>query len=335
MSNRRFVPWVVVLALGLTTIAASPASAQRSTITGTVTDASTSQPIAGVQVQVTGTNTGATTGDNGRYTIPNLGPGTYTVTFRRVGYNPATVQSVAVAAGAPTTLDQRLTVSVLRLQSMVVTASSDPIEGVKAPFSVGRVNAEDIKSVPTINSAAAAIQGKVAGVNIIRGRGQHGEGVSVQLRTPQNIRKDNGPMYVVDGVILGSTFSGTTVDLESLDIETVELIKGASAAALYGSRAANGVISIRTSRGASLAVGESMINARSEFGQSYAPQNINVSQFHHYALNAAGQYVGPSGNPTTSRSNRGLSPDGFVDNPYPGQTFDNIDRFFNPGQFQS
>ena len=335
MSNRRFVPWVVVLALGLTTIAASPASAQRSTITGTVTDASTSQPIAGVQVQVTGTNTGATTGDNGRYTIPNLGPGTYTVTFRRVGYNPATVQSVAVTAGAPTTLDQRLTVSVLRLQSMVVTASSDPIEGVKAPFSVGRVNAEDIKSVPTVNSAAAAIQGKVAGVNIIRGSGQPGEGVSVQLRTPQNIRKDNGPMYVVDGVILGSTFSGTTVDLESLDIETVEVIKGASAAALYGSRAANGVISIRTSRGNNLPENTTRIGTRSEFGQSFAPTNIDVSKHHHFAMNEASQFVTSAGAPTTSRSNRGVDRDRFADNPYPGQTFDNIERFFNPGSFQT
>ena len=305
------------------------------TISGTVTEQTHGTPVGAVQVQVEGTTRGAVTSETGRYTIANLSPGTYTLTFRRVGYTPLSRADVQVATGTVTTLDVPLAVAVLRLQNMVVTATSDPIEGAKIPFSVGRVVAEDIKSVPTLNSAAAAIQGKVAGVSIIRGTGRPGEGVSVQLRTPQNIRKGNGPMYVVDGVILGSTFDATTVDLETLDIESVEVIKGASAAALYGSRAANGVISIRTARGGSLAVGEAMITARGEFGQSYAPQNINVAQHHHFMVNAAGQYVDPNGNPTTSRSNRGIDPNGFIDNPYPGQTFDNIARFFNPGAFQS
>ena len=335
MGAPRFVRGLLVRALGLTALFASSAQAQQGTLTGVVTDETSRQPIAAVQVQVVGTTRGAVTGENGRYTIANLPAGSYSVTFRRVGYNPATVQNVTVTAGGTTTADAAMSVSVLRLQAMVVTATSDPIEGVKAPFSVGRVTADDIKSVPTVNSAAAAIQGKVAGVNIIRGSGRPGEGVSVQLRTPQNIRVSNSPMYVVDGVILGSTFSGTTVDLESLDIENVEVIKGASAAALYGSRAANGVISIRTSRGTSLPEGSTRISTRSEFGQSYAPSNVSISKSHHFAMNAANQFVTSTGNPTTSRTNRGLAADRFQDNEYPGQTFDNIARFFNPGSFQT
>ena len=335
MGTRMLVSAVIGLSVGLTAAMATPALAQNGSITGTVTDAASRQPVGAVQVQIQGTTRGATTSDVGRFTIPNLAPGSYTVTYRRVGYTPFTRENVQVTAGAPTVADAALTVSVLRLQSMVVTASSDPIEGVKAPFSVGRVTAEDIKSVPTMNSAAAAIQGKVAGVNIIRGSGQPGEGVSVQLRTPQNIKKSNSPMYVVDGVVLGSTFDGTTVDLEALDIESVEVIKGASAAALYGSRAANGVISIRTSRGAGLPEGSTRISTRSEFGQSFAPQNIDVAQHHQFEMNAAGQFVTPQGNPTTSRSNRAVSADGFIDNPFPGQTFNNIERFFNPGSFNT
>ena len=330
-----FVRRMLVTALALTALLGASAYAQTGTLTGVVIDAASRQPVTAVQVQVVGTTRGIVTADNGRYTIANLPVGTYTVTFRRVGYNPATAQSVSVTAGATTTLDIEMSVSVLRLQAMVVTASSDPIEGVKAPFSVGRVTADDIKSVPTVNSAAAAIQGKVAGVNIIRGSGRPGEGVSVQLRTPQNIRKGNSPMYVVDGVILGSTFDGTTVDLESLDIESVEVIKGASAAALYGSRAANGVISIRTSRGTSLPEGSTRIATRSEFGQSFAPTNVSVSKHHHFAMNEADQFVTSAGNPTTSRTSRGIAADRFQDNPFPGQTFNNIERFFNPGSFQT
>ena len=71
--------------------------------------------------------------------------------------------------------------------------------------------------------------------------GQPGSGSSVMLRSPTAITKSNSPLYVVDGVVLGSTFSGTTVDLDALDIESVEVVKGAAAASLYGSRAASGV----------------------------------------------------------------------------------------------
>jgi TonB-linked SusC/RagA family outer membrane protein len=332
MGTRTLAPTILAVAFALS-VSARPALAQDGSLTGTVTDGASNQPIAAVQIAVQGTTRGATSGEAGRYTVANLSPGTYTITFRRVGYTPVSRDGVIIRAGQPTTLDVALTVSVLRLQSMVVTASSDPIEGVKAPFSVGRVTSEDIKSVPTTNSAAAAIQGKVAGVNIIRGSGQPGDGVGVQLRTPQNIKKGNGPMYVVDGVILGSEFTGTTVDLESLDIESVEVIKGASAAALYGSRAANGVISIRTSRGNSLPENTTRISTRTEFGQSYAPTNISVSRHHHFALNAANQFIAASGGPTTDRANRAIDADGFIDNEYPGQTFDNVKRFFNPGAF--
>jgi TonB-linked SusC/RagA family outer membrane protein len=327
--------WALLTAIGLTAVIATPAFAQNGTLSGTVTDAASNQPVGAVQVQVVGTTRGAVTSEAGRYTIANLPAGTYSLTFRRVGYTPATLQGIVVRAGEVTAADIALTVSVLRLQAMIVTASSDPIEGVKAPYTVGRVTAEDIKSVPTVNSAAAAIQGKVAGVNIIRGSGRPGEGVSVQLRTPQNIRVSNSPMYVVDGVILGSTFDGTTVDLESLDIESVEVIKGASAAALYGSRAANGVVSIRTSRGSSLPEGTTRISTRSEFGQSFAPKNVSVSKHHHFAMNEAAQFVTSAGAPTTARTGRGVDPDRFADNIYPGQTFDNIERFFNAGSFQT
>lgn len=308
-------------------------AAQTGTITGTVTDTG-AIPISVAQVGVEGTTLSAVTQENGRFTIRNVPAGTHRVSVRRVGFNPHTRADVVVPAGGTVTVDIQLSISALRLQNMVVTATSDPIEGVKAPFSVGRITAEDIKAVPTTNSAAASIQGKVAGVNIIRGSGQPGEGVSVQLRTPVNFQRSNSPMYVVDGVILGSTFSGTTVDLEALDIESVEVVKGAAAASLYGSRAANGVIAITTSRGRDLVEGQTRISYSTEYGFSQAPTNVNVSRHHEFLVNEQGEYLDSLGRVVTSLAQRVLDPDRIQDNPY-RQTYDNIGTFFRPGRFET
>ena len=328
-------PFAVVAALILGLGAATPrtAAGQAGTITGTVTDTG-GRPISVAQIGVEGTNLTAVSAENGRFTVRNVPSGTHRISVRRVGFSPYTQSDVVVPPGGTVEVNVRLSIAVLRLQNMVVTATSDPIEGVRAPFSVGRVTSEDIKSVPTTNSAAAAIQGKVAGVNIIRSSGQPGSGVSVQLRTPVNFQRSNSPMYVVDGVILGSTFSGTTVDLEALDIETIEVVKGAAAASLYGSRAANGVISITTSRGAGLPQGQTRIGYRTEFGFSQAPTNVNVSKHHEFLANSQGQYLDTLGNIITNLSLRQLDPNRIQDNSY-AKTYDNIGTFFKPGGFQT
>ena len=331
MSSRKFISAVLGLSLSLAA-GATTAAAQSGTIAGTVTDRGSGQPVSGAQVAIEGTTRGAVTQENGRFTIPNVGPGTYSVTIRRVGYIPATRRGITVTAGATATVDEVLEVSALRLQSMVVTGTTDPVEGVRAPFSVGRVNSEDLKTVPTVNSAAAAIQGKVAGVSIIRSSGQPGAGVQVQLRSPNNIRAGNSPMYVVDGVILGSTFDATTVDLEALDIESVEVVKGAAAASLYGSRAANGVISIKTSRGTSLAENETRISARTEFGRSSTPTNLSLNMHHYFLVDEQGRYINSAGQ-LVSPSGRIPDPDGISDNAFGRQTYNNIGNLFQPDGF--
>ena len=332
MTFRKF-GLVSVLAVVVGAAIPGAASAQSGSITGTVTDTA-GRPISVAQVGVEGTTLLAVTQENGRFSIANVPAGSHRLSVRRVGFNPYTRTGVVVPPGGTVNVEIALTVAALRLQNMVVTATSDPIEGVKAPFTVGRVTAEDIKSVPTTNSAAASIQGKVAGVNIIRSSGQPGDGVSVQLRTPVNFQRSNSPMYVVDGVILGSTFSGTTVDLEALDIESVEVVKGAAAASLYGSRAANGVISITTSRGKNLGEGQTRIGYRTEYGFSQAPTNVSVSKHHEFLANEQGEYLDSLGNVATSLSQRVLDPDRIQDNPY-RRTYDNIGTFFRPGQFQT
>ena len=154
-------------------------------------------------------------------------------------------------AGQTTTVNVQLEESVLSMQQLVVTGVTDPTAGIKLPYTVSRIDSMQLQ-VPTANSAIAALQGKVAGVNIIKGSGRAGAGVNILLRSPTAFEGSNTPLFVIDGVIIASDVGGlpTTGDIESSDIESIEVIKGAAAASLYGSRAAAGVISIKTNRGA-------------------------------------------------------------------------------------
>ena len=337
MSTRRSV-WFAGASL-LLLLGAVPAAAQGSRITGVVTDSATGQPLPGVTVMVQGTTLRNTTGESGRYQINGVSPGTHAVIAQRLGYIRGEQQNVVVSADAPTTVDFVLRVAVLRLQEITASATIDPIAGLQSPFSVGRVNRQDIATVPTTGSAAAAIQGKVAGVQIVRNNGQPGEGVSVQLRTPTVIMTDgtrsNSPMYVVDGVILAQQVGGTTVDLESLDIESVEVIKGAAAASLYGSRAAAGVISITTRRGRDLVEGTTRLTARSEYGFDMAPQNVNLTHSHNFLTDAQGNFIQANGDPITQLSQRVPAGDDFQDKAFPGQTYDNLKNVFRPGSFMT
>jgi TonB-linked SusC/RagA family outer membrane protein len=138
-------------------------------------------------------------------------------------------------------------------------------------------------------------------------------------------------MFVIDGVVLADV-DGTTIDLESLDIESVEVVKGAAAASLYGSRAASGVISITTSRGRGLALDQTRITARSEFGFEEAPKGIPLSNSHQFLQNDQGQWLDRNGN-VVDRSLRVVDSDNIMDNPYRTQVYDNISSYFRPGQF--
>ena len=303
--------------------------AQTGTVTGQVVDVASGSPMADVQISVQGTTLGMLSQPNGRFLIPSVPVGPQVIEARRIGYATQT-QEVDVTAGGSVTVSFQLTTSALSMQGITVTGSVDPIEGVKTPFTVGRVSQENLV-VPTTNSAVAALQGKVAGVNIVRGSGQPGSGVSVLLRTPTSIQRNNGPMYVVDGVILGTEFGGTTVDIESLDIASMEVVKGAAAASLYGSRAAGGVISITTNRGAGLNEGQTLISTRSEYGQSSLARRIPLTNRHHYLQSAPGQFINADGEPVPW-SDRTAGPVAFLDNEYP-ETFDNLGTFFTPGRF--
>lgn len=334
---RRIVPFAVRVAACLLILLApqlaSRADAQGTTgrITGVVTDSGTNRPLAGVQVSVAGARLGAATDAAGRYSINSVAAGTHVIEARRLGFRQSSRADVVVTAGSVTTVDLRLTGVPLTLEAVVSTGVVDPTSGTRVPFTVGRVDAANAP-VPATN-AVETIQGKIAGVTVVP-TGQPGTGTNILLRSPTSINKSNSPLIVVDGVILSQSFDASTADLESLDIESVEVVKGAAAASLYGSRASAGVIQIRTKRGAGLPTGPTRITARTEVGMNSLANNKHWAQYNYYMVDSsASTYVDAAGMPVT-RANRVPKPiySRFQSSPYPDSVYDQIQRFFDPGQ---
>jgi TonB-linked SusC/RagA family outer membrane protein len=300
-------------------------------IGGIVVDSASGRPLSAVQVSITGTRLGGATNETGRFTIFGVPAGTYTLDTRRVGYAVRRVPNITVTANGAPDVEIRLTSIALSLEAVVTTGLVDPASGTRVPFTVGRVDAENAP-VPASN-AIETIQGKIAGVTVIPS-GQPGSGTNILLRTPTSISKSTSPLIVVDGVILSQAFDGSSADLESMDIESVEVVKGAAAASLFGSRAASGVISIRTRRGNGLAEGTTTITTRSEVGNNALSGKIHWAGTHYYLTNASGEYVNAAGAVVTRAQRVPKAPySRFQDTPYRDPVFDQVDRFFSPGQF--
>ena len=324
-------------ALLLGGVTPAPVQAQGGTtgrVSGVVTDSATGQPLQAVQLFLSRgtTRLEARSSAEGRYLFPSVPAGTYGLEAIRLGYRRVLRANIAVAAGQTLPYDLKMTAAALNLQAIVTTGVVDPASGTRVPFSVGRVAAEDAP-VPATN-ALETIQGKIAGVSVIPS-GQAGSGTNIQLRTPTSISKSNAPLVVVDGVIQSQSFDAASADLQSMDIESVEVVKGAAAASLYGSRASAGVIQIRTRRGTGLAEGTTKFTVRSEFGSNELARTVKWAQYHSFLSNESGAYTNAAGQ-EVAREQRTPDPiwARFQDNPFKaGTAFDQVDRFFDPGNF--
>ncbi len=308
-----------------------PPAAQRparGSIAGTVTSKEGNAPLDGVQIRIQGTSLGAVSREGGRYAIANVSSGVYAVEAIRIGYARGRVENVNVQSGAPTTVDIALEANALRLNDVIVAGVSDPTSGVKVPFVVTKLTAEDVP-VPTLGSTANLLKGKVAGATV-RTAGGPGGGAYVQLRNPVSVRASTGPMYIVDGVIMLDTFSGYTSEINPEDIASIEVIKGAAASALYGSKAANGVIAITTNRGQNIAQNSARYTLRSEAGFSRLGYLVPLAKHHNWLVDQNGKYIDVNGNEVT-RSSRITDPNGFKDNPYGYETFDPQAAMFTTG----
>jgi TonB-linked SusC/RagA family outer membrane protein len=321
--RRRVTAWVGLLVLVLP---ASAAAQGTGAIRGLVRS-NEGAPISGAQVYLEGVRTGQVTNADGRYMLLNVPPGTYTVKVEVIGFTAGERAGVVLAAGQTVTADFELRTQVLSLSELVVTGVTEAQTRAMVPFTVARVGREAMPVPPT--NAVAAIQGKVAGATVIPGS-QPGSGVSILLRTPTSINRENAPLLVVDGVILAAS----SVDISTLDIESVEVVKGAAAASLYGSRAAAGVVQIRTARGSSLPADRTRFTVRSEYGTSDIPRPIAWAQYHNLQLNSSGQFINAQGQ-VVQRHEAATTRFGFQDQPYPGEVYDHVNSLFRPGDFYS
>ena len=248
------------LLLSLLLAFAAPAFAQ-TTITGRVLDGETDEGLPGASVLLDGTNAGASTDIDGNFTfLTNVDAGSYTLRVSYVGYR--TVQESVTVGGAAIVDVGTVTLEAdaLRSDELVVSATGLPVERRQLGNAIGTVDARDLQD--TGGSAVDQIlAGKVAGAVVSQNSGNPAGGVSIRLRGPSTVLGSADPLYVVDGVIidnssaalydLGGGSQNRLVDLNPEDIDRIEILKGASAAALYGSRANGGVVNITTKRGRS------------------------------------------------------------------------------------
>lgn len=246
------------------------AVAQSGKASGVVVD-ETGEPMVGVSVIVKGKAGGVNTDIDGKFSIA-ANPG-QTILLSYVGYTPVEVKYT----GQP--LNITMEPNANALDEVVVTALGLKKEKKSLGYAIDDINAEELMRNKTSN-AVSSLSGKIAGVNVTQAGGGAGEGAQIILRGGTSLERDNQPLFVVDGVIYdnstsvagNSAFDGTqaasttnsnrVMDINPEDIENMSVLKGPAAAALYGSRAANGVVIITTKRGSNEGNVEVNVNAK-------------------------------------------------------------------------
>ncbi|MDP9348799.1 MAG: SusC/RagA family TonB-linked outer membrane protein, partial [Gemmatimonadota bacterium] len=260
-------------------------------ISGTVTASGAGAPLAGATVTVVGTDRSATTGANGRYTLANVAPGTYQLSASLAGYAARAVGNVTVRPGQTTAANFQLQSQTVQLEGVTVAVGYGTQRKEDVTGSVVSVKAEDIRQIPTPN-AVDAIKGRVPGVDVVASGNRPGQGVSVRVRGARSMKAGNEPLYVVDGIPL----AGGIQDFNPGDIQSIDVLKDASATAIYGSRGANGVVLITTRKGQG---GETRIAYDTYYGVQNIHRKIDVmdgpafAEYKREAFRAVGKYKCP------------------------------------------
>ncbi|WP_420129891.1 TonB-dependent receptor domain-containing protein [Longimicrobium sp.] len=287
MRPSRLRRWLGATLLLLCGALPSRAAAQETySIRGTVISAADQAPLAAVRVAIRGTTISTVTDANGVYTLQaRVSPGSYTLVATLLGRQSGSVQ-VALAGNASVQVPAiRLAEGAVLLDEMIVTGTAAPTSRRALGNSVATVDATDISQSQAL-TIDQALQGKVAGAVITSNTGTPGGGVSIRLRGTSSITGGAEPLYIVDGVIIDNNADeqinvgyrsnpvNRLADLDPADIERIEILKGAAAAALYGSRANNGVVQIFTRRGQA---GRPVFNVSSRVGRSDLENRIDFA----------------------------------------------------------
>ena len=305
MSTARVRAFVLAVAASLAVPVVVSGQSPGGTVRGRVTDADGGAPVPAAQVIVNGTRLGTVTQPTGDFVIPNVPAGAQTIRVVRIGYTPNERQ-VTVAAGAETRLDVSLSRAATRLAEVVTTATGDQ-ERKSFGNVVATINADSVAKEAPVTNVNELLQARTSGVQVIQGAGQTGVSSSIRIRGTSSLSLTNEPLIVVDGVRFdnqqlpnGGNISTQRINrlntLNTDDIESMDIIKGPSAAALYGTAAANGVVVIKTKRGR---VGRTQWSVFAERGRVEQPGDFEANYTSWgRALNAQGQ---PTGNPVQCR----------------------------------
>ncbi len=252
--------------------------AQDRVVSGKVTSVEDGSALPGVNVLVKGTTNGAVTDVDGKYSLSVASGGTLVFSF--IG-----LKSAEVAIGERTVVDLVMEADVQQLSEVVIVGYGSQIKQ-DLTGNIARVKGQDIASFP-LPSVDAALQGKAAGVYVNSQSGKLGQAVTVRVRGTSSISAGSQPLYVVDGIPVTvdsqSTFGGSTnpmADINPNDIESLDVLKDASAAAIYGSRAANGVILITTKKGKA---GKTNISVNYQTGTSQETKRVDFLDSQQYA----------------------------------------------------
>jgi TonB-linked SusC/RagA family outer membrane protein len=252
------------------------AQQETKTVTGTVTDKH-GEPLAGVTIALQGTPVVTLTDGDGQYSIP-VQNDNQQLRFSYIGYKPVTV------GAAQSVVNVTLEEEALLIDEVVVTAMGIKKERKALGYAVQDIKSEELLKNKTANPLNS-LAGKIAGVNVTQSSGAAGSGAQIILRGGTSLKRDNQPLFVVDGIIYdnstsvvgnsgfdglqgqATTASNRVMDINPEDIENMSILKGPAAAALYGSRAASGVIIITTKKGQE---GTVEVNVSSKFTTAWA-----------------------------------------------------------------
>ena len=236
----------------------------QNTVRGTVTDGN-GEALVGVTVLVKGTSNGVITDIDGAYSI-SVQSTPATLVFNYVGFVPDEYE----VTSSTSTIDVVMVEDIINLNEVVITGLGTSIKRSNLANAISTVSAKELTGTTSQQTVDGALYGKMTGVNIVQSSGAPGGGVAVRLRGISSINGQNQPLYIIDGVFVGNAetrnglrfASGANreseensanriADLDPSDIENIEVLKGPSAAAIYGTRANAGVIIITTKRGSS------------------------------------------------------------------------------------
>lgn len=270
---------LTLLTLSATVAAGAGAQAGRA-VTGRVTERGTDAPIADANVVIVGTQRGTRTDQNGTYRITDVAPGSYTIRVLRLGYGSSS-RLVNVTAASDVTADFVLQTSAVEIDQVVVTATGATERKRENGNDVGIIKPGENISLAAEPNLTSTLAAKTPGLTISQSMGTAGSSARIRIRGANSVSLSNEPLLIVDGVKMDNSTSalsgsispgGAQIsrfdDINPDDIESIEVLKGPAASALYGTAAANGVIQITTKRGRS---GRTQWRVFSQYGSQFDP----------------------------------------------------------------